>query len=491
MDDLTPSVIAFETYRRYDGLALAELVRRGEVSAAELLDAAIEAAERINPTINALSQKLYDEARAALAHVNKNATFAGLPFLLKDVSIAMKGTRTLQGSRLFVDAPPAEIDSTLTERFRRAGVVIFGKSTTPELGMSPSTETSLTGATRNPWDLSRTAGGSSGGAAAAVASGIIPVAHASDGGGSIRIPASCCGLFGLKPTRARTPIGPLVGEGWGSLSTHHVVSRSVRDSAAMLDATQGPAPGDPYQAPRPERPFLEDLSNEPKSLRIALQRQPMSGVTVDAECLRAVDEAAMLLETLGHRVVEASPPGSWEELSHARWVLVASNISLAVRRRAEQLGRELKPDIVDPVIWNAVAFSATLDIEAYPAALQSIHKQGRLMAAFHQTYDLLLSPTLAKPPIPLGTLRTDTPDLDAYQQAVVEFIPFTQLLNMTGQPSMTVPLHWSDAGLPIGVMLSAPFGDESTLLRLAAQLEQAKPWFDRIPELTPISHRGG
>jgi amidase len=476
-------VIAFETYRSHDGLALAELVRRGEMSAVELLDAAIGAAERINPTVNALSQRLYEEARASLAHVEKRAPFAGLPFLLKDVSTAMKGTRTMQGSRLFADAPLAEIDSTLTERYRRAGVVIFGKTTTPELGLAPSTETSLTGATRNPWDLSRTAGGSSGGAAAAVAAGIAPVAHASDGGGSIRIPASCCGLFGLKPTRARTPIGPLVGEGWGSLSTSHVVSRSVRDSAAMLDATEGPAPGDPYHAPRPERPYLAELRIEPEPLRVALQRRPMSGVAVDTECLRAVDEAAALLEALGHRVEEAPPPGSWEELSYALWVLVASNVSLAVRRGAEQLGRELKPDIVDPVTWNAVAFSATLDVESYPAALQSIHRQGRLMAAFHQTHDLLLSPTLAKPPVPLGTLRTDNPDLDAYRQGLIEFIPFTQLFNMTGQPSMTVPLHWSDAGLPIGVMFSAPFGDEATLFRVAAQLERAKPWFDKIPAL--------
>jgi Asp-tRNA(Asn)/Glu-tRNA(Gln) amidotransferase A subunit family amidase len=251
----------------------------------------------------------------------------------------------------------------------------------------------------------------------------------------------------------------------------------------MLDATEGPAPGDPYHAPRPERPYLAELRIEPEPLRVALQRRPMSGVAVDTECLRAVDEAAALLEALGHRVEEAPPPGSWEELSYALWVLVASNVSLAVRRGAEQLGRELKPDIVDPVTWNAVAFSATLDVESYPAALQSIHRQGRLMAAFHQTHDLLLSPTLAKPPVPLGTLRTDNPDLDAYRQGLIEFIPFTQLFNMTGQPSMTVPLHWSDAGLPIGVMFSAPFGDEATLFRVAAQLERAKPWFDKIPAL--------
>jgi amidase len=476
-------MLAFDDYRRQDGLGLAALVRRGEIAAADLLETAIAAAERLNPKINALSQKLYDEARASLTGVDKTAPFCGLPFLLKDVSVAMKGTRTLQGSRLFADAPLAEIDSTLTERYRRAGVVIFGKSTTPELGLAPSTETSLTGATRNPWDLSRTAGGSSGGAAAAVAAGVVPIAHASDGGGSIRIPASCCGLFGMKPTRARTPMGPLVGEGWGSLSVSHVVSRSVRDSAAMLDATQGTAPGDPYQAPRPERPYLDETRVAPERLRIALQRGAMSGARVDAEVLRALDEAAALLGSLGHSVEETTLPGAWDELAHALWVLVASNVSLSVRRQAEQAGRILSPDLVDPVTWNAVEFSRTLDVEAYPAALQSIHRQGRLMAAFHETYDVILSPTLAMPAPPLGVLRTDNADLEAYGRALVAFMPFTQLFNMTGQPSMTVPLAWSEAGLPIGMMFSAPFGDEATLFRLAAQLEQAKPWFDKVPAL--------
>jgi amidase len=382
-------MLAFDDYRRHDGLGLAALVRSGEIAAADLLETTIAAAERLDPKINALSQKLYDEARASLTGMDKTAPFCGLPFLLKDVSVAMKGTRTLQGSRLFADAPLAEIDSTLTERYRRAGVVIFGKSTTPELGLAPSTETSLTGATRNPWDLSRTAGGSSGGAAAAVAAGVVPMAHASDGGGSIRIPASCCGLFGMKPTRARTPMGPLVGEGWGSLSVSHVVSRSVRDSAAMLDVTQGAAPGDPYQAPRPARPYLDETRVAPGRLRIALQRGAMSGAAVDGEVLRALEEAAALLSSLGHRVEEATPPGAWDELAYALWVLVASNVSLSVRRRAEQAGHILSPDLVDPVTWNAVEFSSTLDVEAYPTALQSIHRQGRLMAAFHWSHSCL------------------------------------------------------------------------------------------------------
>jgi Asp-tRNA(Asn)/Glu-tRNA(Gln) amidotransferase A subunit family amidase len=474
-------VIPFEQYRAHDGLGLAELVRSRQVSPTEVLETAIEAAERVNPTINALSQKLYDEGRAGLAKLDLDAPFAGAPFLLKDGPTAMKGTRSMQGSRLFADSPPAQIDSTLTERFRRAGVLIFGKSTTPELGLAPSTETSLTGATRNPWDLARTTAGSSGGAAAAVAAGVVPLAHASDGGGSIRMPASCCGLFGLKPTRARTPLGPLAGEGWGGLTAHHVVSRSVRDSAAMLDAIAGPAPGDPYHAPRPERPYLAELGRAPGQLRIALQRRPMSGAAVDAEVLRALDDTVALLESLGHRVEETTLPGAWEELSNALWVLATSNSSLTVRRRAAELGREPAPDMVDATTWSAVAFARTLDIEAYPAALQTIHRQGRRMAEFHERHDVILSPTLAKPPIELGPMRTDNPDVAEYTATVLAFMPFTQVFNMTGQPSMTVPLHWSESGLPIGMMFSAPFGDEATLLRLASQLETAKPWFNMTP----------
>jgi amidase len=471
----------FSQYRNYDGLGIAQLIRGREVTAREVLEAAIGAAETVNPHVNALSQKLYDLGLATISQVDSSAPFAGVPFLLKDVSAMLKGARTTQGSRFFADAPPATADTTLVERFKQAGVIIFGKTTTPELGLAPSTETSLTGATRNPWNLSLTAGGSSGGAAAAVATGIAPLAHGSDGGGSIRIPASCCGLFGLKPTRARTPSGPLVGEGWGGLSVHHVLSRSVRDSAAMLDAIGGPADGDPYQVQRPERPYLEEASTPPGRLKIALQKRPLSGAVVAPECENALEDAGRLMESLGHRVEEAQPLGDWDELGHALWVLVASNVSLSLKRRASEVGRPLSGDDVDPVTWSAVEFSSTLDVEAYPTALASLHRQGRRMAAFHKVYDLVLSPTLAKPPVPLGVLRTDSRDLEAYRRDLVAFMPFTQLFNMTGQPSMTVPLYWSAANVPIGVMFSAPFGGEATLFRMAGQLEAARPWFHRVP----------
>jgi amidase len=473
----------FSQYRDYDGLGIAELIRGREVTAQEVLEAAIRVAEAVNPRVNAISQKLYDFGFAAISQVDPSAPFAGVPFLLKDVSAMLKGARTTQGSKFFAHAPPATSDTTLVERFKQAGLIIFGKTTTPELGLAPSTETSLTGATRNPWKLSLTAGGSSGGAAAAVAAGLVPIAHGSDGGGSIRIPASCCGLFGLKPTRARTPSGPLVGEGWGGLSVHHVLSRSVRDSAAMLDATEGPADGDPYQVQRPERPYLEEVSTPPGRLKIALQKRPLSGAAVAPECENALEDTGRLMETLGHRVEEAQPLGDWDELSQAMWVLVASNVSASLKRRASELGRPLSADDVDRVTWSAVEFASSLDVEAYPNALASLHRQGRRMAAFHKVYDLVLSPTLAKPPVPLGVLRTDNSNLEAYNRELVAFMPFTQLFNMTGQPSMTVPLFWSAANIPIGVMLSAAFGGEATLFRIAGQLEAARPWLHRVPSL--------
>jgi amidase len=470
----------FDQYRDHDGLALAALVRTGDVTARELLDAAVDRAERVDPALNVLSRKLYAFGEAMLDELPAGGAFLGVPFLLKDVSAMLAGTVTSQGSRLFADFM-ATSDSTLVERYRRAGVVIFGKTTSPEMALAASTESTYCGTTRNPWNLERTAGGSSGGAAAAVAAGIVPVAHASDGGGSIRIPASCCGLFGLKPTRARTPNGPFVGEGWGGLSAQHVISRSVRDSAAMLDATHGMAPGDPYCAPYYGGRFLDEVTTPPGRLRIAFQRAPLSGAAVDPECVKGAEDTAALLERLGHSVVEARPPGDWDELGNALWVLVASNVSRTVKRRVAELGREARPEDVDRATWNAVEFSATLPVEAYPDALATIHLQGRRMAAFHENHDVVMSPTLAQPPVPLGIQHTNNPDQAAYVEALYAFTPFTQLFNLTGQPSMSVPLHWTEDGLPVGVMFSAAFGDEATLLRLAGQLEQAQPWFSHIP----------
>ncbi|MGE4327291.1 MAG: amidase [Pseudodonghicola sp.] len=471
-------------YRDHDGLGLAALIRQKEVTPAELLEAAIAAAETADPLVHALAQKLYDYGHKAAAGPLPQGAFTGVPFLLKDIGAPLAGTTSSLGSRFFADMPPATMDSVLVERYKRAGLVIFGKTTTPEMALAASTEGSYVGATRNPWALDRTAGGSSGGAAAAVAAGIVPAAHASDGGGSIRIPSSCCGLFGMKPTRARNSAAPFAGEGWGSLSVNHVVSRSVRDSAALLDATQGYVPGDPYCAPAPIRPYLAEIGANPGQLRVALQTRPLSGVPVDPECERAAREAATLLESLGHHVEEATPPpGHWDELGPALWVLVASNVSLTLKLRAEQLGRPLRSDDVDPVTWSAVEFSAGLTVEDYPKALAAIHRQGRRMAEFHQTHDVILSPTLGQPPVPLGPQSTANPDVEAYARALAEFSPFTQLFNITGQPSMSLPLHWTPDGLPVGVMISGRFGEEGLLFRLASQIEQAKPWFHKTANL--------
>lgn len=469
----------FDAYRQHDATALAQLVADGEVPAEELLETAIAAAEQENPGINALSQKLYDHGRTALSAGLPDGPFKGVPFLLKDASADLAGTPTTLGARILANQV-AGADSTLVERYKAAGLVIFGKTTTPEFALAASTETSLTGVTRNPWDPTRIAGGSSGGSAAAVAAGIVPAAHASDGGGSIRIPASCCGLFGMKPTRARTPSGPSVGEGWGSLAVAHVLTRSVRDSAALLDATQGAAPGDPYWAPPRERPYVEEAATDPGRLRVALQMTPPSGRLVDPACQQAALEAAKLLEALGHEVEEATLPGDWEPLGEAVWILVASNVSRTIAAIGRAQGRTLGPDHVDAVSWSAVEASRQMRVEDYPRALAEIHAQGRRMAAFHQRHDVVISPTLGCPPPLLGTQRTDTDDLATYREALATFSPFTQMFNVTGQPSMSLPLHWTDEGLPVGVMASADFGREDILFRLAGQIEQTEPWFQRL-----------
>jgi len=437
-------MIARDDYLQCDALGLADLVAGGSVKAEELLTCAIGLAEERNPRINALSQRLYDFGRKAIAAGLPQGRFTGVPFLLKDLGALLKGEITTMGARI-TEHRRAEIDSTLVERYKQAGLVIFGKTATPEFGLATSTETTLTGDTRNPWDPARTAGGSSGGAAAAVAAGILPMAHASDGGGSIRIPASCCGLFGLKPTRARTPAGPVYGEGWGGLSSHHVVSRSVRDSAAALDATAGPEPGDPYRAPPPSGSFLAEVGKTQAPLRVALQRRPLTGVPVHGDCIAALERAAQLLEDLGHRVEEAEPPGDGQALSEALLCVISANMRLALQQIAAQRGRPIEETEVERASWSFMQRAGRLPIEDYPAAIDRFHSQGRAMAAFRRTYDLLLSPTLAQPPPPLG------------------------------------PLHWTEAGLPVGVMIGAAAGEEATLLRLAGQLEEAAPWRERRP----------
>jgi len=469
-----------EEFESFDGLGLAELVRRRDASPAELLDAAVSRVEARNPELNAVVTRMYDQARAAIAEGLPAGPFTGVPYLLKDLGAHYTGAVTSFGSTLFKDFV-VDHDSEITARLRRAGLVIFGKTNTPELGLAPSTEPRLFGPTRNPWSLGHSSGGSSGGSAAAVAAGMVPMAHATDGGGSIRIPASCCGLFGLKPTRARNPMGPDAGEGWGGASVGHAVTRTVRDSAALLDATSGPDVGDPYWAPPPVRPFLDEVGRDPGRLRIALTTRPWNGQPVDPECAEAATAAARLCERLGHRVEEATPAVDAKLLGEASLIIVSANIRAALEARAAVLGRELAAGDVERLTWARAMNGHTARAADYARSIGVIHRTGRVVARFFTRYDILLSPTMCRPPYPLGVLDLMTENVERYTQAILGAIGFTSLFNSAGCPAMSVPLSWSRAGLPIGVQFAAPFGDEATLFRLGAQLETAQPWATRRP----------
>ncbi len=472
----------FSDYGKYDALGLADLVRKRAVKPEDLLDEAIARTEKINPKINAVVLKYYDEARARIARGLPQGPFAGVPFLLKDLHLLLDGTVTSYGSALFKNEK-ADHDSTLTERYLAAGLVVFGKTNSPEFGLSVSTEPRLYGPTRNPWNLEHSAGGSSGGAAAAVAAGIVPVANASDGGGSIRIPAAACGLLGMKPTRGRTPAGPDRGEGWAGMSISHVVSRSVRDSAAMLDVTHGAAPGDPYAAPAPKGTYLGEVTTSPGKLHISFTTKRPDGTPCHKDVVAAIEGTAKLLAELGHRVEEAAPEIDVDEMSKHQATIIGANVALTLRSRAVQIGREVTKDDIETftsLIAEAAKMRASTD---YAEATLYIHRMGRKFAAYHERTDVHLSPTLGHPPIRLGILDTMSNDIAAYLRASTEYVPSIGIYNMTGQPAMSMPLHWTAEGLPVGVMFSGRFGDEATLFRLAGQLETARPWWERRPAI--------
>ena len=467
----------------HDALGLAQLVRDKQISPSELLDAAIARTEALNPRFNFMAQKHYEHGRAAIANGLPQGPFTGVPWLLKDLNTYIAGLPTENGSRFYKDYRPA-VTSELVRRIEQAGFVIFGKTTVPELGLTGTTENKLTGDTRNPWDVSRITGGSSGGAAAAVAAGVLPAAHATDGGGSIRIPASCCGLFGMKPSRGRVPMGPPRTEGWGGLSVHHAVTRSVRDSAAILDATQGPEPGSRYAAPTPGDTFLSHVSKAPRRLRIALMLDAPSGSPVDRECVEAARKAARLCENLGHHVEEAAPKLDIAAMGAASFVLIGSSVAADMADRAKATGIAIGPDVLEPITLGFVAYGQKTTGMDFARANSTLQAAAIAMAQFMADYDVILSPTLAAPPLKLGQINL-TPDVDfaAWGQRAGAFSPFTQIANMTGQPAMSVPLAISATGLPIGVMFMGRYGDEATLFRLAGQLEQAAPWKNRRPTL--------
>ena len=495
--------MAIAEYGRLDALGLADLVRRRQVTPAEILEEAIARAERVNPRINAIVAPLYEQARRdAAALAASDAPFVGVPMLLKDLDAAVAGVPLTAGSRFFADFRPAR-DATMVQRFKRAGAVVFGKTNLPELGILPFTEPKLFGPARNPWNLDVTPGGSSGGAAAAVAAGIVPVAHANDGGGSIRIPASCCGLFGLKPTRGRTPVGPDHTQQWSGFAIAHVVSRSVRDSAALLDAIAGPEPTSPYWAPPPARPFAAEVGAPAGRLRIALTKRPfVTTVAPHADCAAAADDAARLLADLGHDVEEADLEIDGDAFARDFFVLTCVEIAAILALGRERLGRPPRRNELE----TSTAIVATIGRQQ--TAVRAVRARARLEAAvratlaIHERYDLVLSPTLGLPPVGIGALVPRGIEAFAHDvlialrlgfllrlpgvvetavRKVFAFIPFTPLANVSGQPAMSVPLWWNAAGLPVGVQLQARFGDEATLFRVAAQLEAARPWADRRP----------
>jgi amidase len=465
-----------------DATALAELIRRKEIKPVELVEAAVGRIERLNPKLNAVVTPMYDQAIEAAKAVLPDGPFKGVPFLLKDILAAYAGVPMTLGSVLMRDFVP-DHNSELVNRIKRAGLIILGKTNTPEFGILPTTEPRLFGQCRNPWDTTRTSGGSSGGSAAAVAAGMIPFAHGNDGGGSIRIPASCCGLFGLKPTRARNPLGPDFGDIMSGLVVEHALTRSVRDSAALLDATSGPQGGDPYWAPPPARPFLKEVGAAPGMLSIAFTVEAGSGIKVHEDCVRAVQEAATLCAELGHDVKEASPQFQRELVTQAFMSMWAAGVAANLEGISRMTGRTLGADQVEPLTWALYEMGQQVKASDYLLSLNVIQSLGRKMDHFMLDYDVWLTPTLGEPPVPLGTFDSppDNPLQGFFRSA--QFVPFTPVANATGQPAMSVPLFWNDEGLPVGVQFVGRFGDEATLFRLAAQLEEARPWAKRRPQL--------
>jgi amidase len=491
----------FEAYECYDGCGLAELIRRGEVSAAEVCEAAIERIDQRNPRINAVVARLYDFGRAELSSLPPGAPLQGVPFLLKDLLSALAGYPLTCGSKALRNFLP-DHDSELVARYRRAGLVILGKTNTSEFGINAYTEPELFGPARNPWDLDRTPGGSSGGAAAAVAAGLVPIAGGGDGGGSIRIPASYCGLFGLKPSRGRTPTGPDYGEYFQGAVVEHVITRSVRDSAAVLDAVAGADAGAPYVAAPPARPFLEETHRDPRRLRIAFDLRSPIDTPVQPEHEKAVLKAAVLLQKLGHDLEEARPDLDGAALAHSYVLLLCAEVAAEFEEMAGRLGRNLRADDVEAGTWIVGVIGRSIPGTAFSRARRLWGKAGRAMGRFHRTYDLYLTPATAQPPARIGELEPDRLEVAGMKMAgrlglgralrasglfdraarrQLARTPFTQLANLTGQPAMSVPLHWTDRGLPCGVHFTAPIGDEATLFQLAGQLEREAPWSDRRP----------
>ncbi len=491
----------FKEYGQFDGIGLAQLVKKKEISPSEICEEAITRIEHVNPTLNAVITPMYDLARKAVQETLPDGPFCGVPFLLKDLLGDFAGVPQTMGSKALTNYIPQR-DSELVKRYKKAGLVILGKTNTPEFGLKGITEPELHGPTRNPWNTDHTPGGSSGGSAAAVASGMVPMASANDGAGSIRIPAACCGLFGLKVTRGRTPNGPIHGRTWQGAVVEHVISRSVRDSAAILDATQGADVGAPYVIPPPQLPYMQEIERSPGPLRIAFDTQSPINTAVHPECIRAVEQTVVLLQELGHEIQEAHPDVDGLALAKGLVILYSGEVSAIIDDLVLLLGRKAKRSEVESITWTLGLLGRTYSASHIVKAKREWERAGRIMGRFHEAYDIYLTPTLAYPPVKIGELdprpielallkvinvlglgrlllATGTIDKLAVQN--LSKTPFTPLANFTGQPAMSVPLYWTPDNLPCGVQFMGRYGDEATLLQLAAQLEKAQPWFDKRP----------
>ncbi len=472
--------MGFAEYGEYDGLGLAALVAKGEVSAAELVEAAIERIERHNGALNAVVHKAYDEARAAARGDLPDGPFRGVPFLIKDLNVSVAGWPMTRGSRFMRDwIEPA--DSLIVARYRASGAVLAGKTNTPEFGITGTTESARLGPCRNPWNPDHIAGGSSGGSAAAVVAGMVPLAHASDGLGSIRIPAACCGLVGLKVTRDRNPDPPEEDDIATGLVVNHVVSRTVRDSAAMLDVTGLPAADSPYAPPFKAGLYLAEVGRSPGKLRIAWSANTPSGAPIDAEVATALRATVALLKDLGHELVERDLPIDQRAFYRALAPVTAANFAAAIRRLADQFGREPEAHELEPLTWAALKAGRRASGEAAFWGLQEVRRLNRQILGLFETFEVFLTPVMGTTPPPIGYIdpvRLEPAELNRRQG---EVFPYTPPFNASGQPSISLPLAWSASGLPIGMMFTARYADEATLFRLAGQLEKEAPWKDRRP----------
>jgi amidase len=491
-------------YSEKDGLGLAELVSQGEVTPGELVEEAIRRIELLDPQINAVIHRMFDQARAAAQRSLPDGPFKGVPFLLKDLLADYAGEPITSGSRFFKDFVPDQ-DTELVRRFKSTGIVVLGKTNTPEFGIMPYTEPEIFGPTNNPWNLERTVGGSSGGSGAAVAAGMVPIASAGDGGGSIRIPGSACGIFGLKPTRGRNPSGIIAGAYWFDAVVEHVLTRSVRDSAAMLDATHGYHTGAPHSPPPPERPFLEEVEHDPGKLRIAYTPKPLLGKSMHPDCIAGLEASVKLLESLGHTLVEDAPIIDRLPVSMAFLTTVAIGVAAEVAAAEKSLGVKATSKDFEASTWALVLVARRMNASQLTQSLRILENTSRTLGAFFDKYDVLLTPTLSSPPPITGSLQLQGSLRSAVEilanlnagwlleaaklietaaEDVYDFIPSTPLHNFSGGAAMSVPLYWNEEGLPIGMHFMSGYAEESNLFRLAGQLERAQPWFNRRP---PIS----